>query len=546
MSDGGSPDDQPDDSQPDETGRVQSVAGAVRGRVSDMRAWLGRHSHRVRVGLRAGRQAASQRIREYLVRLLARILGTQSGFTRRLLTLVMVASVALVLFGVFKISSSQISTDGTSLWLFQLLDTVFFNLWFFLFVAVLLAFRVILLRDYLEARKTAKNSRFSAKTVRWLREEMKSTKGTTRVIATEGVDASDLEGRIRTALHSGVDELPGADPPDTDADATDAAGELPAGETETLPTPHANPTPESDEDSSLRDEIRMWGLDLATSFDTTRFTYRFLRPFLLVAVVGLLAVQLWTSLIVYALILGVSLLVATVYYRAYMWWSHRKLSKLRQDESATSYSECAALVKTVETPEVTAYMGWVAGHTYACYDEDRFCRVVADRLAQRVNDDTMAPSILEKFARNIATNYPMLRDFEMNDLDEGRPAIIDDIFLAVNEHESPDGIVPKRHLVEMVVEQDDGMGHDPDLIAEEYREMVPTALLEEELTVTRGDGEQTTMVAVHRRDEALPDDLAKIRAQFSESFDPDSAPKYTLPDVEIRSAAWQQAAPADD
>lgn len=309
------------------------------------------------------------------------------------------------------------------------------------------------------------------------------------------------------------------------------------------------PDEEADTDKdnlSLGTIIEAARMDLGATVNVDELIWRWFRPFIVVLAIGLIVLRLWTSPVAFIALVAGSALVASIYYRGYKWRKRRRLRSLQKEPTTYDWDVCTALVKTVDVPEGTFYMGWMAGRRYASTDRERFCRAVAKRQHQRVTGQRVAPSILEKFARNLDQRHPSVKKFERNDPQDGRPAIIEDLKQAVRDAEDPDGIVPKRHLAEMVVDYGGRIGHDPDLIAEEYAEIVPSAIAETEIEIEDSDGTPHKMTACYLRDQGLPSDVAEARAIFSDEFDPENDPVFPLPDVEAgRPVSEFGPSPAD-
>jgi len=74
-------------------------------------------------------------------------------------------------------------------------------------------------------------------------------------------------------------------------------------------------------------------------------------------------------------------------------------------------------------------------------------------------------------------------------------------------------------------------------VREAYRELVPAALVEQEVDVARegveGDDEELTVTAVRLRTDPLPPEYGQIRAAFSSRFSNYARwdPLYEIPDV---------------
>jgi hypothetical protein len=82
-----------------------------------------------------------------------------------------------------------------------------------------------------------------------------------------------------------------------------------------------------------------------------------------------------------------------------------------------------------------------------------------------------------------------------------------------------------------------GCGHDPDLVADLYREFTPQVFGETTVSVHDSRGEERTVTAVHLRDRTRPLDEAELEAQFADGFvatdahGVGDAETYTLPAV---------------
>lgn len=289
---------------------------------------------------------------------------------------------------------------------------------------------------------------------------------------------------------------------------------------------------DADDDSDERDSgpgaltrfkqaTQTFRMDLATSINFEEIAWRFGLPFLAVWIgVFTIAGTPWFSVFVYPLIFMAALLVGAASYTLFKWRRRRSLKKLRRERSREAWSSSAALAKTVETPDQTMYVVWVGGRVYADYEKHRLAKKVANRWRARLSGDDVAPAIQEKFARNIAQMLPTLRQFRLGDPHEGIPGIEDDLVDVLREATNPDGLVPKHRLCKQVVDRGEGVGHDPDLVAAVYEDLVPRALTETDVTVTDTDGNEHTITAVRLRWMDLPDDLSHIRAQFSTRFRP--------------------------
>ncbi|ELZ96580.1 hypothetical protein [Haloferax sulfurifontis] len=273
-------------------------------------------------------------------------------------------------------------------------------------------------------------------------------------------------------------------------------------------------------------------MDIATSFNADEILWRFGLPAIGTVFAAMVVAQTpWFAGWVYPVLIAIGVAVGATSYLTFKWRRRRAVRSLREEREPKRWRTCVTLAKRVETPEQTLFVAWMGGHVYADYDRHRLARKVADRWHARLQGNDVAPAMQEKFARNVRQMLPMLHQFEYGDAYEGRKAIMDDIITTVSEARDPDGMVPKFELAEKVVERGEGVGHDPDIVAEVYEGMVPTVLTETDITVTDADGTPHDITAVHLRTMDIPDDLARIRAQFSNQFAVDNIDGYPLPDI---------------
>ena len=92
---------------------------------------------------------------------------------------------------------------------------------------------------------------------------------------------------------------------------------------------------------------------------------------------------------------------------------------------------------------------------------------------------------------------------------------MDDLIREVADATDPHGIVPKDELAERVISRGRDGGHDPDLIAERYADLVPEVLAERAVLDEDTDGNERTITVVHLRTETVTPQLAQLRSQFS-------------------------------
>lgn len=298
----------------------------------------------------------------------------------------------------------------------------------------------------------------------------------------------------------------------------------------------------------LRDPwLEQWKLarlDLQTTLDLDEILWYVLVPAAAATGLLLLAVQIWVPLWMYPPILAAGLLVGILNYARIGLVRSRRLEALREEHDPIEFGELSVLVKEVEIPERTTYHAHVAGRQYAHDDREEFVEAVAFRAYERVNGIPVSPSVLEKQARQLETLKPDLHGFR----DAEQKRIMEWLLERVASEDL--GLVPKVALIEECIEHDveergigpfsrtRGKGFDPDLVREGYRELVPAALVEEEIELEEVDdqGEPLSITAVRLRTDPLPPDYAAIRAQFSARFAnyARSDPLYELPDVDDR------------
>lgn len=280
-------------------------------------------------------------------------------------------------------------------------------------------------------------------------------------------------------------------------------------------------------------------MDVTTTLNFGELGYRFVLPTAITTLLIVMVNQtLWFQPWVYFAILAASVTVGGSYYTFYKWNQHRRLENLRRDRNPTSWNSVRVLAKTVETEEATVYMAWMNGKRYADHDRARIANKLANRWYQYLQTNECWPAMQEKFHRDLRTYDPALYATMHGDMEEGIPAIYDDIMRVINESNDPEGIVPKHQLAERVMGKDFGVGHDPDLIADCYEELYPQSIAETDIELEDTDGNVQTVTVVHRRDRRIEPELAKLRARFSSSVSADDEAGYELPDVEQPSTSW--------
>lgn len=301
---------------------------------------------------------------------------------------------------------------------------------------------------------------------------------------------------------------------------------------------------ETDVNDPWREQYKLLRLDLASTINFGDLTWNLLVPAGLTTALFLLAVQLWVEPWFYPVIGALGLLVGIGNYVRISWTRSRRLDKLRQEHDPISFDDVAILVKEVEVPETRIYYAWLGDdepRRYAHEDRDEFAEAVARRAYEVVEGVPVSPSILEKQAGQLESMHPDLHGFR----DTEREKIMQ--WLLEHVEEAQHGLIPKAKLIEDAVEHDiterrfvpgrRGKGFDPEMVRECYRELVPAALVEQEVDVARDDADGGLAVtAVRLRSDPLPPQYGQIRSQFSSKFGNYAQwdALYELPDVSDR------------
>jgi hypothetical protein len=284
------------------------------------------------------------------------------------------------------------------------------------------------------------------------------------------------------------------------------------------------------------EEYKLLKLDLATSMNFDRLVWQFAVPALLTIVGLLIVARFWIQPYLYPPLFAAGGLVGLPNYVRASRKRSKRLEELRRDEQAVEWRDVAVLVKEVEVPETTLQYAWLAGDRYVHDDREEFASEVAHRAYELVNGLDASPSLLEKQADQIAGLKPDLHAFR----DQEAKLVSDRLIEAVEA--SRDGLMPKAKLIEDVVEWDieqrnvlpgeRGVGHDPDVVRDAYRGLVPAALVEQEIPVSEDSDE--TITAVRLRTDPIPPEYGAIRARFSGQFAnyAEWEPLYELPTVE--------------
>lgn len=282
----------------------------------------------------------------------------------------------------------------------------------------------------------------------------------------------------------------------------------------------------------LQRKFQLARMDAAAAASSDELLARFVAP---AAVTALGCFTLfgtfWLHPVLYIAVASVSVLVGTLVYTGFKWRRRKNVEKARETSSYGGWSACDALAKKCTTERgAEFYCVWMGGKRYFGFDKHRLARKVADRWHQRLNGEVVAPAIHEHFAQGARTMMPLAHHIEYRDDRRGRGAIYDlvaDVIRAAD-----DGIVPKMHLAEMVVDRGPEFGFDPDLVDEVYVDMVGDALEEFEVHLRNTDGDLVPVTLVTLRTMGVPIDMEDLRSEFSNQVSPEDEPLYELPEVE--------------
>lgn len=307
--------------------------------------------------------------------------------------------------------------------------------------------------------------------------------------------------------------------------------------------------PEGAAASQSRDEVVPWRvrfyeevkhlwLDLQSGFRTGDAIVKFGVPALVAFVFQLFLAGLWTTLPVYGLMVATSTAVGLGSFWAVKRRRQRRLRRYRSDSGSDYWLDCAGQFKTVETDDVTAYMGFIAGRRYAAYDRNEFVRKCARTMHQHVSDECVSPSNLQHYARCLEQMQPNLKGHRENVL---KPEIMRDLKQTVTGAE--DQIIPKAELAWTVIEQpttsriERRLGHDPELVGAEYRSLVDDlhVLEEHDVDFYDANGDVQTITLIFPAEKNRLPDVSERHSQFSDRFtDRKGDPVYELPEVDPR------------
>ncbi|APX98670.1 hypothetical protein BB347_17665 (plasmid) [Natronorubrum daqingense] len=290
----------------------------------------------------------------------------------------------------------------------------------------------------------------------------------------------------------------------------------------------------------FHEEIKHLYLDLQSGFRTGDAALKFGVPAGITFVLQVFAVGLWTHPLVYLLFMATSSIIGLSWFWFVKRRRQRRLKSYRADTSRSHWVDCAGQFKRVETADVTAYIGFIAGRRYASYNRDEFVRKTSRTMFQHVSDECVAPSDLEHYARALAQMKPNLQGYRDNILE---PEIERDLEETVRGSE--DDLIAKAELAWSVIEQptssriEKRLGNDPEIVREEYRYLVEEAhvLDERDVEFVDASGEVQKITLVFPADKNRLPDMSERHSQFSDRFsDRKGDPVYELPEVDPRDS----------
>ncbi|WP_247005045.1 hypothetical protein [Halosolutus gelatinilyticus] len=283
------------------------------------------------------------------------------------------------------------------------------------------------------------------------------------------------------------------------------------------------------------EELKHLVLDLNAGLHSDDLLWKFGLPAFVTFVSLLILARLWVHPILYIVFIAIAILVGLFTFWVSKKRRSRRLQIHRQPEEWSYWDDAAGRVKTVETADVECYMGWLPGRRYVSYDREEFITEFSLRLYQLTHDEKVSPSVLEQYARNIAQMKPNLRGhLEQTE----KPAIQQEIKTVVED--APEQVIDKAGLAMEVIEHphedkrlSSDLGHDPRLVADEYRWLVEEGHVLEEIDVEFEDasGRTTTKTLVYPAKKKRLPDMEALHSQFSDRFTGSHGdPYYNLPE----------------
>ncbi|WP_135823089.1 hypothetical protein [Halostella litorea] len=286
------------------------------------------------------------------------------------------------------------------------------------------------------------------------------------------------------------------------------------------------------------EELKQQSLYMTAALGSGSILWRLGVPYLFVAAIQLIYSGLWVGPVTAAVILfGTSPLIALGTFYGLAKLRSRRIDRHRTPSETEFWEAKMGLVKAVDTPDVTCYMGRAAGRSYASYSREEFITEFAARLHQMTDEHAeVAPSVMEQYARNLRQMKPNLPGHTRN---VEIPSINREIKTTVESAE--DELIPKSKLAYQVITKASdtrfgrNLGHDPALVRERYREMVEDehSLAEITLPTETASGEEVELTLVYPADKRRLPEMSQLQSRFSERFmGAHGEPIYDLPDVE--------------
>lgn len=288
---------------------------------------------------------------------------------------------------------------------------------------------------------------------------------------------------------------------------------------------------------SFGDIFADWWTRTYAGFNATEFALRAVLPGLATLMLAFIALQraVWQPW-VYLMLFATAAFIGTLSYTTHKVRKQRRLQSSRTRGQREVRRTRSALAKATDTQGPTGYYVWMSGRRYFDFNPYRLADKVADRWYRHLQHQEVPPSIQQKYARDVAQMDPLIHTVE-NDNTDGRAAMADDLARVVWTAESPPEIVPKHELGRRASQLGDGIGHDPDLLAEVYEDLYSCLFKERDISLYDSEGEEVTVTMVARRDRHITPQLAQLRSQYSERILPPvdqgvDADAFALPDVE--------------
>jgi hypothetical protein len=373
-------------------------------------------------------------------------------------------------------------------------------------------------------------------------------------------DAGELETPADTEVGEVLSRVRGlfsrstessTDSQDTDSSGSSGWGADPFADSEPVdPTPSPQTSDDSRRDDAaavdeseipwriaIAEEFKQFSLHISAAFESGALLWRLGLPYVIAAAAQLVYLGLWVAPLTGAVVLfGTSPLIALATFHGLSKLRSQRIKRHRQPTKAEYWDAQMALVKTVETPDVTCYMGRAAGRAYASYDREEFIEEFAQRLWEMTTEhEEVSPSVMEQYARNLKQMKPNLPGHLVN---IEIPSINREIKTTV-EGETDEIVTKSKLAYEVITNAADSrfgrnLGHDPALVRERYRGMVEDehSLAETTLTTETASGEEVELTLVYPADKRRLPEMSQMQSRFSERFmGAHGEPIYELPEV---------------